>query len=135
MTALVAGASIELLERVALFGDLDEAELHVVADSMQERTFLSGERVTVEGGRGDGFFVVAEGSADVTVEGEPRGTIGPGDHFGEIALLMGAERTATVTATSDFHCFALTPDDFRTLVEGNPTIAWKLLGSTMEKLS
>jgi CRP-like cAMP-binding protein len=58
-----------------------------------------------------------------------------GDYFGEIALLMGSDRTATVTATSDLHCFALTPWDFRTLVEGNPTIAWKVLLSMANRLS
>jgi CRP-like cAMP-binding protein len=57
-----------------------------------------------------------------------------GDYFGEIALLQGSERTATVTAATDLRCYLLTPLDFRTLVEGNPAIAWNLLQSMVERL-
>jgi ATP-binding cassette subfamily B protein len=57
-----------------------------------------------------------------------------GDFFGEIALLMGSDRTATVTAVSSLRCFALTPWDFRTLVEGNPSIAWNVLQSMAARL-
>jgi CRP-like cAMP-binding protein len=101
---------------------------------MDERTFAPGEVVTVEGRAGDGFFVVASGEAEVTVQGQPVATVKPGDHFGEIALLMGAERTATITATRELRCYGISPGDFRALVEGNPTIAWKLMGSMTERL-
>jgi CRP-like cAMP-binding protein len=70
----------------------------------------------------------------VVVDGEARTALGPGDHFGEIALLQGAERTATVRATSDLRCFALSPGDFREIVEGDPAIAWTLLQSMAERL-
>jgi len=130
----VAGAAVESLASVPLFAELDEDELRLLADAMHERTFRAGEPLTVEGAAGDGFFVVESGEAAVTVQGEPRGTIGPGDHVGEIALLMGADRTATVEATSDLRCYALAPLDFRALVEGNPTIAWKLLQSMTARL-
>jgi len=119
---------------VPLFEDLDDSELRAVAESMHEANVPAGAVVTAEGGPGDGFFVIDSGTAEVTVEGEPRGALVDGDHFGEIALLMGSDRTATVTATSDLHCFALTPWDFRTLVEGQPTIAWKVLQSMAARL-
>lgn len=130
----MAAASVESLARVPLFAELDEDELRLVAAAMQERSFRAGESVTVEGAAGDGFFVVEAGEAEVSVDGEPRGTVGPGDHVGEIALLLGAGRTATVRATSELRCLALAPLDFRELVEGNPTIAWKLLGSLTDRL-
>jgi CRP-like cAMP-binding protein len=79
--------------------------------------------------------VIEAGEAEVTMEGQPRATMTAGDFFGEIALLMGSDRTATVTATSDLRCFALTPSDFRTLVEGNPSIAWKVIQSMAGRLS
>jgi CRP-like cAMP-binding protein len=130
----VAGASIETLGRVPLFDELDAAELQAVADSMHEANVPAGAVVTAEGGPGDGFFVIDEGEAEVTVEGDPRGRLTAGDHFGEIALLMGAARTATVTATIDLRCFALTPADFRALVEANPSIAWKVIQSMASRL-
>jgi CRP-like cAMP-binding protein len=125
----VAGAPTEALARVPLFEELDTDELATVAASMWEANVPAGSVVTVEGGPGDGFFVIERGEALVTVEGEPRATVAAGDHFGEIALLMGSGRTATVTATTDLRCFALTPDDFKTLVEANPSIAWKVIQS------
>jgi CRP-like cAMP-binding protein len=131
----VAGAPIETLRRVPLFEELDDAELQSVADSMHEANVPAGATVTAEGGPGDGFFVVEQGQADVNIGGEPRGTMTAGDYFGEIALLMGSNRTATVTATTDLRCYALTPWDFRALVEGNPSIAWKVIQSMAARMS
>ena len=135
MTRTVAGAPIDALRRVPLFEELDPAELQFVADSMHEANVPAGAVVTMEGGAGDGFFVIDEGEAEVTVGGESRGAMTPGDHFGEIALLMGSERTATITATTELRCFALTPSDFRTLVEANPSIAWKVIQSMAARLA
>jgi CRP-like cAMP-binding protein len=130
----VAGAGIETLQRVALFEDLDEAELRELAAAMHELTYAPGAPVTIEGAAGDAFFVVESGTAEVVVDGEVRGAIGPGGHFGEIALLQGADRTATVRAATELRCLALSPADFRDVVEGNPTIAWKVLQSMAERL-
>ena len=120
--------------RVPLFADLDQAEIEVLAESMRRRTFPAGDTVTTEGAPGDGFFVVESGEAEVMVQGQRQGTITSGDCFGEIALLMGSERMATITATSDLHCYGLTPSDFRAVVEENPSIAWKLYQSMADRL-
>jgi voltage-gated potassium channel len=130
----VAGAPIEVLRRVPLFEDLDDGELQSIADSMNEANVPAGAVVTAEGGPGDGFFVIERGEAEVTIEGNPRATMSAGDYFGEIALLLGSNRTATVTATTDLRCWALTPWDFRTLVEGDPSIAWKVMQSMAARL-
>jgi CRP-like cAMP-binding protein len=119
---------------VPLFAGLDDRELSTIAAQMRERTFASGDTVTQEGAGGAGFFIVESGGAEVTVAGDERGTIGPGDYFGEIALLTGSDRTATIVATSDLVCWGMTPWDFRPLVESNSTIAWKLLTAMAEKL-
>jgi CRP-like cAMP-binding protein len=134
MNRAVASPSIDVLQRVPLFAGLERKELESIAATMRERTFPAGQTVTQEGAGGAGFFVVEEGEAEVTVGGEPRRTIHAGDYFGEIALLTGSERTATIVAKSDLHCYGMTPWDFRPLVEGNPEIAWKLLQSMAEKL-
>jgi CRP/FNR family cyclic AMP-dependent transcriptional regulator len=130
----VAKASPDVLKKVPLFAGLDDRELGQIAASMKERRFKAGDTVTEEGAGGAGFFVVEEGGADVSVDGQPRSPIGPGDYFGEIALLTGSDRTATITAKSDMVCWGITPWDFRPLVESNSTIAWKLLTAMAEKL-
>ena len=130
----VAGASIDLLKKVPLFAGLDNKELQQIATSMRERRFKAGDTVTQEGAGGVGFFVVEEGQADVNVGGEAKGSVGPGDYFGEIALINESPRTATLTARTDMLCYGMTPWDFRPLVESNSSIAWKLLSAMAEKM-
>jgi len=130
----VASLSVEALRGVPLFEELDVAELESIADSMNEANVPAGGIVTAEGGPGDGFFVIESGEAEVTIEGEPRATMTAGDYVGEIALLLGSSRTATVTALTALRCYALTPWDFRALLEGNPTIAWKVMQSMAARL-
>lgn len=130
----MAAVSSETLRRVPLFEELDAAELQSIADRMHEANVAAGAPVTSEGGPGDAFFVIESGEAEVAVEGTPRGRLVPGDYFGEIALLLGSNRTATVTAVTDLRCYALTPWDFRGLVEENPSIAWKVMQSMASRL-
>jgi CRP-like cAMP-binding protein len=130
----VVALPVDTLRRVPLFEELDEAELDSVADSMNEANVPAGGIVTVEGGPGDGFFVIESGEAEVTIEGQPRAVMSAGDYFGEIALLLGSTRTATVIALTALRCYALTPWDFRDLVEGNPSIAWKVMQSMAARL-
>lgn len=127
-------ASVDTLRLVPLFEELDGAELQSIAESMHEANVPAGATVTAEGGPGDGFFVIESGEAEVAIEGTPRSTLTAGDHFGEIALLLGSNRTATVTARTDLRCYALTPWDFRALVEGQPSIAWKVMQSMAARL-
>jgi CRP/FNR family cyclic AMP-dependent transcriptional regulator len=131
----MARATPAMLKKVPLFADLDDRDLGEIAGSMRERKFSAGDTVTQEGAVGAGFFVVDEGEADVSVGGQPRGTIGPGDYFGEIALLTGADRTATITAKTDMLCYGMTSWDFRPLVESNSALAWKLMTAMAAKLS
>jgi CRP/FNR family cyclic AMP-dependent transcriptional regulator len=128
----VADGAVDLLQRVPIFSDLDRKELERIAASMKERTFSAGETVTAEGSSGVGFFVIESGNAKVTVGGEDRRQLGPGDYFGEVALLNESARTATITAETDLKCYGLTSWEFRPLVETHGSIAWKLL-QTMSK--
>ncbi|MGH2934942.1 MAG: cyclic nucleotide-binding domain-containing protein [Gaiellaceae bacterium] len=130
----MARATVDMLKKVPLFSSLDNRELEEIANSMQERRVAAGETVLQQGAGGAGFFIVEEGEADVTVDGKARSAIGPGDYFGEIALLTGSDRTATVTARTDMLCHGLTPWEFKPLVESNSAIAWKLLTAMAQKL-
>jgi CRP-like cAMP-binding protein len=131
----VARLDIETLKRVPLFSGMEKKELESIASTMRERTFPAGSTVTAEGAGGAGFFVVTEGEGEVTVHGEPRGRLGPGDYFGEIALLTGSDRTATIMAKTDMRCYGMTPWDFRPLVERHSELAWKLLQTMAQRLS
>ena len=123
----MAGAPIEVLQRVPLFAELGQAELEQIARIFKKRRFAAGETVTKEGSGGAAFFLIESGEAQVTVKGRQRPPLGAGDHFGEVALIDGQERSATITASSELVCYGLTYWDFQPLVQGNAAIAWGLL--------
>jgi CRP-like cAMP-binding protein len=119
---------IDALARVPLLSGLDRKQLEKLSRDFSERTFPAGSVVVKEGEeRGIGFFVVADGEAVASVAGSEVARIGPGGHFGEIALISDRVRTATVTAITDLHCYVMTLWDFRSFVQGDAEVAWKLL--------
>jgi CRP/FNR family cyclic AMP-dependent transcriptional regulator len=130
----VSGAPPELLDGVPLFSGLDRRERVQIAESMKGRSLDPGESIAVEGEQGVGFFVIESGTARVTVGGEERRMLGPGDSFGEIALISKAPRSATVTAETPVRCWGLTSWEFRPIVQGNATVAWSLLESLARML-
>lgn len=118
---------MDTLRQVPLFSNLDEKDLDQLSRQMHERRFPEGAEVTTEGATGAGFFVIVEGNADVSIGGEHRTTLGPGDHFGEVALIDDGVRSASITAATDLLCYGLTPWEFRPFVEDHPQVAWALL--------
>jgi len=118
---------IELLRKVPIFKDLDDKQLRNLASEFTERRFSAGQELTAEGSGGAGFFVIQSGTATVTVDGVERRTLGEGDFYGEIALIDGGVRTATITAASDGTAWGLTRWQFKPLVESNGEIGWHLL--------
>lgn len=126
---------IDLLKKVPLFADVERRDLKDIANTMKERRFSAGQVIATEGQSGVGFFVIEEGEASVEVDGKEVARLGPGDYFGEIALIAEAARTATVTAESDISALGLTSWEFRPLVETNASIAWKLLEALAKRLA
>jgi CRP/FNR family cyclic AMP-dependent transcriptional regulator len=129
----VAGAPVEVLQRVPLFADLDGRELQQVARLFKERRFPQGETVMKEGLGGAAFFVIESGEATVSIGGNERTRLRPGDYFGEIALFDEGARTATVTAATELACYGLTLWEFGPLVRENGEIGWKLLQTLAAK--
>jgi CRP-like cAMP-binding protein len=123
----MAAEASALLGHVPLFSGLDPRELETISRTVHERTFDEGDVVAEEGQGGVGFFVIRDGEAKVTVGGNEVRRLGPGDYFGEIALISEGARTATVTAETRLRCYGLTPWEFRPLVQTNAGIAWKIL--------
>jgi pyruvate,water dikinase len=125
---------VAALQRVALFAGMDRRQSEQIARLLKERRFQKGETVILEGSGGAAFFLIDSGEATVSQKGVVLRTIGPGDHFGELALIDGGPRTATVTAATDLVCYGLTFWEFRPLVERNGTIAWKILQELAKRL-
>lgn len=130
----MAQPSVELLQKIPLFAGLDARELEKLGASFKERTFEAGNTVASEGESGAGFFVIESGEAVVLVGGEEVRRLGPGDYFGDIALIDMGARTASIRAESDLHCYGLTFWDFRPLVESDARIAWPLLQAMAKRL-
>lgn len=107
-------ARADLLAASPLFSHLSPKTLETIARPMAERTFPAGAEIVTEGEGGIGFFVITAGKAEVVHPGEnaPRATLGPGAAFGEIALLDGGPRSATVRAATAVTCLILTRWDF-----------------------
>ena len=116
------------LKSVPLFSELDNRQLKKLRARFRERTVGPGTKVTTEGEMsGVGFFVVGSGEAAVNVGGKDVATLGPGAHFGELALVSEAARTATVTATTELRLLEIPFWDFRDFAHANPDVTWKLL--------
>ena len=126
--------SPDLLRKVRLFSELDEKDLESLGEEFNERRFSAGDRIALEGEGGLMFFVVESGEASVEVHGDEVGKLGPGDAFGEVALIDRRPRTATVIATSDLRCYGLPVFVFRPFVEARPQVAWKLLEAMADRL-
>ena len=118
----------DVLVHVPLFSDLTGPDRDAIARLFTLRVFAPGETVTKEGSDAAAFYLIESGTATVTVHGAVRRTLHPGDHFGEIALIDGQARSATVTADdSELVCQGITLWDFQPLVQRNATMAWTLL--------
>ena len=115
------------LVHVPLFSDLAGPDRDAIAQLFTPRVFAPGETVTKEGSDAAAFYLIESGTATVTVHSAFRRTLHPGDHFGEIALIDGRARSATVTADGELVCQGITLWDFQPLVQRNPTMAWALL--------
>ena len=131
---LGSNAKIDLLKRVPLFAGCSKKELEALAGIADEIDLQEGSVLTREGQPGREFFVLVEGTVDVTQGGEAIAKLDAGDWFGEIALLTKATRTATVTAASPVRVLVVTDRAFRQVLETTPTIAVKMLERVGERL-
>jgi CRP-like cAMP-binding protein len=119
-------ASVEDVAAVPLFSALDAEQLAELASCFHVQNAGEGVRLLGEGAHGYTFFVLTDGSAAVTSEGESLGTLGPGDFFGEIAILGGGRRTATVTTTAQVRLLVMFGTEFRQLEAAHPEIASRI---------
>ena len=124
----------DTLARVPMFSGVKPKELKKLGKRMSERSFNEGDEITREGESGIGFFVIEHGNATVSVAGDIVRTLGPGDHFGEIALIDSGPRSATIVASTDLRCRGMSAWEFRPFVEEHPEVAWALLETLVSRL-
>jgi CRP-like cAMP-binding protein len=132
--ALRRNAKVELLRTVPLFARCSKRELTAIAAEADELDVSAGRALTVEGQSGREFVVIVSGSADVRRKGRRINLLGDGDFFGEIALLTGGPRTATVTSTTPCHLLILTDRAFRRVTHAMPSVGEKVLQALAERL-
>jgi CRP/FNR family cyclic AMP-dependent transcriptional regulator len=118
---------VAALKRAPLFDGLSRKELTQLARVSEDLEIPAGKALCTEGDIGHEFFVIVDGKVEVTRNGKRVATRGGGEFVGEIALLEQTPRTATVTAKTPLRVFVLTSQDFRTLINENPTVERKLL--------
>ena len=124
----------DTLGRVPLFSGVKPKELKKLGKRMTERLFSEGDTITAEGESGLGFFVIEEGNATVSRNGRIVRNLGPGEFFGEIALIDEGPRSATVVASTDLRCRGMTAWEFKPFVEEHPEVAWALMETLVERL-
>jgi CRP-like cAMP-binding protein len=127
-------AKIELLKRVPLFSHCTKRELAAVAAEADELVVPEGRTLTKQGARGSEFVVIVDGSADVRKNGRRINRLGAGDFLGEIALVSGAPRTATVTTTSTTRVLVLTDRSFGRLTKELPSLQARILKALSDRL-
>jgi CRP/FNR family transcriptional regulator, cyclic AMP receptor protein len=130
----VAGPSLDLLRGVPLFAQADDAFLERLSGEFMARTYAPGETIAEEGEAGRTFVVIESGSVTVTVHGAEVGHLGPGNAFGEMALIDKSARSATVRADTEVRGYQLPVWSFRPLLEGHPEVAWAFLEALAQRV-
>ncbi len=118
---------LELLGAVPLFGDLSKKNLERLLETAKESHHREGESVVTEGRGGVGFHLITDGKAKVVRSGRTVAHLGPGEFFGEMALVDDAPRSASVLAETDLETLVISKWEFRPLLKSNPEMAWVLI--------
>lgn len=126
--------TIAQLKSVPMFADLSNRDLRAMARTVKQISQPKGKEVIAEGESGAGFHLILEGSATVSQHGVVRRTLGPGDYFGEIALIDGKPRSAQVVAGNGLETLSLTAWEFRPLLDESPELTRSLLLTLCERL-
>jgi CRP-like cAMP-binding protein len=120
-------AKIELLRNVDLLAECTKRELAEIASLSTEYDAEAGQVLAQEGQLGSEFFIIVEGRATATRNGVVLAELAPTSFFGELALLDGGPRTATVVADTDLHLLVLSRGEFKELLRTFPTVSYRLL--------
>ena len=125
----------EQLKQTALFAGFTDRQIESVLAAGKQRRFAAGEQIIRQGDDAVGFYLIVEGSAEVRSGGAVLAQLGPGDYFGEMALLLeNTPRTADVTALEDTSCLVVTQWEFRSLLAAHPDTALAVMSELARRL-
>lgn len=126
----------DFLKRTALFAGFTDKQVRSVLGTAKERDFAAGDAIIREGDEGGrGFYLILEGTAQARKGSTVLADFGPGDYFGEMALLLDTIRTADVVATSDVHCVVITQWDLVALIKSHPEMGIRMMAELARRLA
>jgi CRP-like cAMP-binding protein len=124
----------DALAGFALFADLNAPQLLSVAGSFEEVAFAEGERILRQGLTGSGFYVILDGTAEVRIDGEQRASLGRGDFFGEVSILLGEPPTADIVASTPLRCIQIAGPSVEAFLVDNPKVMYRMLQAQARRL-
>ena len=124
----------DTLAGLSLFADVGAAELNSIAHVMDERRFGDGERILRQGISGSAFYVILEGEAAIRVNGKDYGTLGRGEFFGEISVLLGEPPVADIVALRALRCVIIAGPDLQAFMLTHPPVMFRMLQAQARKL-
>src|SRR5688572_6427297 len=130
----MADPRLAALAKIPLFARVPKRHLRTILERMGEYGYEDGATIVKDARQGEVLYLLLDGSARVVRGGRTVAKLGPGDFFGEVAVLDQRPRTATVTATSPVRCLTLHRDDLRAVLEEEPSVAWSLLEELASRL-
>lgn len=125
---------VDAIAGFALFADLTTPQLEAVAHIFEERWFPEGERVLRQGLTGSGFYVILDGACSIQVDGQERATLGRGEFFGEVSILLGESPVADVVAQTPLRCLVLAGPAVEAFLVGHPRVMYRMLQASARRL-
>ncbi len=125
---------VDILAGLALFADLTRPQLQAVAHTFEEEWFTEGQRILRQGFTGSNFYVILDGEAAVRINGETRATLGRGEFFGEVSVLLGEPPTADVVALRPLRCIALAGPETEAFLTSYPHVMYRMLQAQARRL-
>ncbi len=126
--------TVDTLAGLALFADLSRPQLEAVSRTFDEASFAEGERILRQGLSGSNFFVILDGEVAVRIDGQDRATLGRGEFFGELSILLSEAPTADVVARRPLHCLVLPGSELETFLTSYPRVAYRMIQALARRL-
>ncbi len=124
----------DTLASFALFGELSSAELQQVAHTFDEAVYPEGERIIRQGLTGSAFYIILDGDAAIIVDGQQRATLGRGEFFGEVSILLGEPPVADVVAIRSMRCLVLSGPAVAEFLVTHPKVMYRMLQAQARRL-
>ncbi|MEA2632611.1 MAG: family transcriptional regulator, cyclic receptor protein [Chloroflexota bacterium] len=124
----------DTLAGFSLFAELSNAELQQVAHTFDEAVYPEGERIIRQGLSGSAFYIILDGDAAIIVDGEQRATLGRGEFFGEVSILLGDVPVADVVAIRPLRCIVLAGPAVEAFLVSHPKVMYRMLQAQARRL-